>query len=171
MQYCLEQILSKLLFSFFILLFGILTHRFVISVLYLTSFALLRTFGGGAHAKSRLHCAIFSYGISFSVIFFIPYLCTVTPECFFSIAYSISIIYSIFKAPVDTKNKRIAGKNREQMRLKFLLSSLLLTVSYRLFCLLEFIPAYGILSICAMIFCVSLIIGEFQNKKEQKNDI
>lgn len=171
MQYCFEQILSKVLFFFLILIFGIFTHRFVISVLYLTSFALLRTFGGGAHAKNRLLCAVLSYGISLLAILFIPYLCLILPTNVFIFVYSVFIIYSLFRVPVDTKNKRIHEKKREQMRVKFLLSSLLLTIFYCLFYFTEYTTAYGILSICAMIFGISLIIGELQNRKEKVNAI
>ncbi len=171
MQYCFEQVLSKVLFFFFILIFGILTHRFVISVLYLTSFALLRTFGGGAHAKNRLLCAILSYGISLLTIFLTPYLCVLIHPYVFIIIYSIFITYSLFKVPVDTKNKRILGKKRAQMRIKFLFSSILLTIFYYLFYFIEYKAAYGILSICAMIFGISLIIGELQNRKDNSNAV
>ncbi len=171
LQYCFEQVLSKILFSVLILVFGFFSNRFIISVLFLASFILLRSFGGGAHAHNRILCAILSYGISFTVIFCTPYLCLIVPDIFFLVLYSFFIIYSLFKAPVDCKNKRISGRKRQIMHLKYIISALLLTVSFGTFFVLEYKTAYGIISICAMIFGISLIIGELQNRKEKVNAI
>lgn len=170
LQYTLEIILSKFLFSFCIIAFGFFTHRFFISFLYLLTFSMMRSFGGGAHASGRLKCALLSYGIGFAAIFLTPIICNALPNWVLFCMYSVFNIYSLFIAPVDTKNKRITGQKRSRMRYKFLLCSLVLTLLYSVLFLLDYKSAYGIISVCVMIFGISLIIGKLQNRKDFNNE-
>ena len=164
--YCIEQVISKVLFYFCLILFGLLTQRLVAAVLFLFSFVHLKSFGGGGHAATKNQCTFLSYGISFLTIFFTPIICNYIPDILLFLFYFFSIIYPILKAPIDTKNKRFVGKQRQYLRLKFLLFLLLQTAIFSVLYFLNLKSFYGILSICAIIFVISFFIGELQNRKD-----
>lgn len=165
-RYCFEQILSKILFYLCVIAFGIFSRHFTTCVLFLFTFVPLRSFGGGAHASTKARCTFLSYSISFIAISIGPVISNYIPESLLYALYVCSILYPLLKAPVDTKNKRFTKAMQQHLRLKFLLYVLLLTSVFSLMFILNLKSSYGMISICAMIFNISFVIGEWQNRKD-----
>lgn len=169
-QFCLEALLSKLLFIIVILLFGVLTKRIIISLLYISTLAPLRSFGGGAHLSTRLKCNLLSYSISFFSILLCPVICKYTSFELWSILFILFLTYTLFRTPVDTKNKRFKYKLKENLKTKYQQFVLVLSFVFFVLLMLEQIELLGIITICVIIFSIGIIIGTLQNKREFSND-
>lgn len=169
-QYCLEAFLSKSLFIVSVLLFGILTKRVIISLLYILTLAPLRSFGGGAHLSTRLKCNILSYSVSFISILLCPIICKYTSSAFWSIFFILFLTSTLFIVPVDTKNKRFGYKLKKNLKAKYQKFILVLSVVFFVLLIMNQIELLGIITICVIIFSIGIIIGTIQNKREFSND-
>lgn len=169
-QYCLEAFLSKSLFIVSILLFGILTKRVIISLLYILTLASLRSFGGGAHLSTRIKCNILSYSVSFFSILLCPFICKYTSCVFWSILYILFLTYTLFRTPVDTKNKRLKYELKKLLKTRYQQFVLVLSFVFLVLLILKQNELLGIITICVIIFSIGVIIGTIQNKREFLND-
>ena len=168
-QYCFEQLISKLLFVIFLLFFGIITKRYLISIIYLCTIIPLRTLGGGAHASTKRQCILLSYGISIFIIFFTPYISEIINKQQLIIIYFLCLIISIYFAPIDTKNKRLDTKKSNSLRGKFRVLSIILTIIYLLMCYYDIKNPVTTITIAVILFTLSLIVGIIQNRRDTYN--
>lgn len=169
-QYCLEAVLSKFFFIVSVLLFGILTKRVIISLLYISTLAPLRSFGGGVHLSTRLKCNFLSYSISFFSILLCPIICRYTSCAFWGILFILFLTYTLFRVPVDTKNKRFGFELQKHLKTKYHQFVLVLSFVFFVLLMLKQIELLGIITICVIIFSIGIIIGTIQNKREFSND-
>ena len=61
--YCFDFLLDILLFASIIIFIGILSHNFLLSIMYLIILIPLKSIAGGAHATTPFFCGILSYTI------------------------------------------------------------------------------------------------------------
>ena len=135
----LEILITKVFFAIAILIVGLLMKCFFESIVFAISFSMLREYGGGYHAESRTKCLVLSFItlvvalgiIVLNKIFHVLML----PTFILSI---ISVIYILYKAPIDTLNKRLdkdeirvyGNKARILTIIMFLVAVLLLYIRY-----------------------------------------
>ena len=169
-QYCLEAFLSKSLFIVSLLLFGILTKRVIISLLYILTLAPLRSFGGGAHLSTRIKCNIKWKSLSLFSILLCPFICKYTSCVFWSILYILFLTYTLFRTPVDTKNKRLKYELKKLLKTRYQQFVLVLSFVFLVLLILKQNELLGIITICVIIFSIGVIIGTIQNKREFLND-
>ena len=82
--YLFDYLIESLLYDIIVLIFGLLVHRFGITICYLLVTIPIRHFAGGFHANTRLGCTLLSSGDCFSR----SGSCTIYRTC--RAAYSIS---------------------------------------------------------------------------------
>ena len=59
--YLFDYLIESLLYDIIVLIFGLLVHRFGITICYLLVTIPIRHFAGGFHANTRLGCTLLSY--------------------------------------------------------------------------------------------------------------
>lgn len=116
----IEVIVNTTITSIAILLAGILLHNFWGALLFLLCFANVRSYSGGYHSKTRLHC------------FFVTVLCYLSTYalmkgmlCLNDILQTLIITFGIIAtlfvfakyAPIDNPNKRIMDELRQRNRI------------------------------------------------------
>lgn len=135
----LEILITKVFFTITILIVGLLMKCFFESIVFTISFSMLREYGGGYHAESRTKCLVLSFitlvvalgMIVLNNMFHVLML----PTFILSI---ISVIYILYKAPIDTSNKRLdkdeirvyGNKARILTIIMFLVAVFLLYIRY-----------------------------------------
>jgi len=168
--YCLDQLLSQVIFVVIILLFGIIRSEPVVSLIYLICTMTLRTFGGGAHAPSKKLCILFSYGISIITIILSPLLykfISIMPSTLIYIICSLIIWYL---SPISHKNKPLSDSKKIRLHHKCGISFIFITV-FVLLCLITNHKKYLVtITLSVIIVCISSIIGYIQNIREQAHD-
>ena len=104
----LELMITKAIFAIVIVIVGLLMGCFFESVVFAISFSLLREYGGGYHAETRIKCFLLSFitlVVSLGIIILAKNLPVLTLP--FITVSIISAIYILCKAPIDTANKRL----------------------------------------------------------------
>lgn len=166
-EYCIRIILKRCLFVILLLLFGILTNRACVSLLFLLTFIPLRSFCGGMHASTPTICTILSYGIGLAIIFFSPLLGELIPYTVILYFFILFCIPIILFAPVDTKNKRFNLTQIRSLRIKCLFLTLLIGVVFIFLSLVHAQTYCMTLSLCVIICSVSIVIGSLQNRRNR----
>lgn len=104
----LELMITKALFAIIIVIVGLLMECFFESVVFTLSFSILREYGGGYHAESRMKCFILSFltlVVALGLIIFANNFQAITLP--FLIMAIISAVYILCNAPIDTMSKRL----------------------------------------------------------------
>lgn len=107
-SYGLEIIITKAVFIAIIIFLGIITKCLPDVIAFIIAFTVIRQYGGGYHADTRIRCFILSVltlvldivMIKLAELGFISML-------FLIIITLLSIVYIWIVAPIDTKNKRL----------------------------------------------------------------
>ena len=73
-SYALECILNTTITTALILLFGIITHNLILSVIWIFLFSIMRKYIGGYHASSHLKCIISSVFICILTVILSTYI-------------------------------------------------------------------------------------------------
>ncbi len=124
--YGLLAMFSTVINFFLILFIGIIIGLTIETLIYLFSFALLRSYCGGYHSKTQLSCAIdftIIYGLSMAVYCFLP----VEYSMIFSmVAAGFCLILIFLLAPIEHKNRTFEGD--EYIKFRFI--SRIIALSY-----------------------------------------
>ena len=104
----LEIIITKAFFVIVIVIVGLLMQCLFESIIFSISFSMLREYGGGYHAETKIKCFVLSFFtlvVALGIITLMNnFQLLMMPMLIISI---ISVIYILCKAPVDTANKRL----------------------------------------------------------------
>lgn len=139
------------------------------SMAYLFTYAPIRTYAGGFHAKTPLRCYLTSVILIIAVLLIIKYVVWTSFLCYAGLAAGSLLIYLL--APVEDKNKPFTPKEEVYFRKKarvLLVIEILLGV---VFSALDFF----ILSACIVMslntLALMLILGKIKNNILEKREI
>ena len=166
-EYCIRIILKRCLFVISILLFGIITKRFAVSLLFLSTFIPLRSFCGGIHASTPEICSVLSYGMSIAIIFFSSLLGKSVPYIILLCIFILFCIPILIFSPVDTKNKRLDSKQKRFLKTKSCILTIFIIVEFIAFSVFQAQTYYMTLALCVIICSISVVIGFLQNRRFQ----
>lgn len=125
--FCFEVMFFDLLSLITVLVMAVIFGRFIITVIYLLTFSLLRFNAGGFHAKTHLRCYL---TLCLTSLLFIL-LILVIPEgyytgiCVSSTLFSAAIIIKF--APIQHVNRPLSGDEERRSRIKSRIMTLLLS--------------------------------------------
>lgn len=165
-QYCLDYIRDNLVFFLFICIYASVWRRCYAGLLMWGCLFFLRKFCGGIHASTRRLCNFISYGI---IIFAIPstYIFDFIRTYIWIIIYIIASGILLYLLPVDTPHKRLTKETRTRMRFYGMGTYVIITILWLFFLYQHEILYYGMITVCVMIVTISMLLGEYQNRKEQ----
>lgn len=116
--YGIELMLATILNTIVVCAIGIALGRFIETILFLASFAVLRSFGGGYHASTHVKCLLVlvaSFAANMVVLRIVPadYILVT------SLVLQLVSIHLIFKyAPVESENKPLSDKEKQSYKMK-----------------------------------------------------
>lgn len=139
------------------------------TVIFLISFGLLRTFAGGAHAKTFMSCLILNSLITFGTVYLSIWLSFINPIiiCMAIMPFCTLAVY--FYAPSDHENKPVTSK-KQRKRLKtiayiILFSELSLSILFN-----QSLIAFSIFAVCLGILPITYkIMGNRYGTGQQDN--
>lgn len=107
-SYGLEIIITKAVFFAIIIFLGIITKCLPDVIAFIIAFTVIRQYGGGYHADTRIRCFILSVLTLFLDIVMIKLAeLGFISMLFLIIITLLSVVYIWIVAPIDTKNKRL----------------------------------------------------------------
>lgn len=172
--YGLELVLSSFVNGVIALLIAILTKTFFACFFYLIAFIIMRSSGGGFHAKTHLGCCIIS---AFVLCMFVTYI-KICPTSLYTITSVTSMIVTfptlLLFAPLEHENKPLTDTERKRLRQVCLTE---MFISFSFIAILNFINKRIMVSIALGLFtssCSILTAKIFYTVNyilEQKNDI
>lgn len=168
--YGFELLVSSVIETISLLLIGLLTGKFVETVIFIISFSSIRVFSGGYHANSYLKCFIVTIACYLLVLFSADIMLAFPNRTIILIAIItllLSFILFILMSPVKSKGKSILNYKKQKI-----LSIISLCVNAILPIILLTIYQNNILIIVyPTIICVDvLIIIESLKKGDEKNE-
>ncbi len=163
-RYGLEIMITQLIFGVSIAVISLLTKCFFEGLVFTVVYSLIRQYGGGSHAKTRIWCYIrsmFTFVVALIVIKIVGLFSTlVIPLLVLSL---ISVGYIFAAAPVDSENKRLDNdeirvygkKARIIVTIMLLISVILLLLKLNIF---AFSAMTGIITAAVL-----MVIGQIEN--------
>lgn len=164
-EYCIRIILKRSLFVLLLLIFGIITNRIIVSLLFVLTFIPLRSFCGGVHASTPTICSVLSYGISLATIILSPLLGKYVSYDYILCLFILFCIPIILFAPVDTKNKKLNLKQKHSLKIKCVILTILLGIELIVLGTFQAKTYCMTMSLCVIICSISVVIGFFQNRR------
>lgn len=99
---------------------------FTLTIVFLISFGVLRTFTGGSHAKTFLGCLISSNLIAFGTVYLSIWLSFINPMIICVVIMPLCTVIVYLFAPADHENKPVTSK-KQRKRLKTIAYMILFT--------------------------------------------
>lgn len=168
--YGFELLVSSVIETISLLLIGLLTGKFVETVIFIISFSSIRVFSGGYHANSYLKCFIVTVAYYLLVLFSADIMLAFPNRTIILIAIItllLSFILFLLMSPVKSKGKSVLNYKKQKI-----LSIISLCINAILPIILLTIYQNNILIIVyPTIICVDvLIIIESLKKGDEKNE-
>lgn len=130
-EYCINFLTDIILFNVSLIIIGIITKNFLVTLVYIFSLVPLKMFAGGAHANSVKACNIISYCIYFFTLLIQYY---VKIPFFIGIIINLILLFIInIYAPIVHPNKSISKKNYYILKKYCILHSVILILFFLLF--------------------------------------
>lgn len=124
--YGLELILATIVNTFVVCVIGIVMGRFIETILFLASFAILRSFSGGYHASTHVKCLVILV-VAYMINMVLIWMISVEYMLYASLVLQFISIFLIFKyAPVENENKPLNEEERRNYKIKSRILSLVL---------------------------------------------
>ena len=167
--YCFDYFFENMKYDFALLCIGILMQRFLITVVFLLFFNLLRYFSGGYHAANALICNILSYSI-YALLLLGSYFLSYFDKTAYLFPFVICSLIVFVISPVDHPNKKYDSTHRKRAR-KFI--CMLLITEALLFSIL-YSKGYAALlyaiTYSVMVTAMSLLTQSFKNMSNSKKE-
>ena len=162
-RYGIQQGLNILLNIITTIIIGALCGMIFPSIIFLLSYMPLRSFCGGYHAKTHMHCYICSIIMITGILLIAKYF------TFDIIVYEflllISLILIFLLAPIEDRNKALDKDEKRIFRKKSYAIAILEVFIYHIFLIIHFINICKILSIALFSLSILMIIGWLKNLK------
>lgn len=134
-RYGLELLFLKVIFLIVTLFIGALMHSFWECFIFTSLFSGIRSFAGGYHASTRMHCFVQSVLI-FAIVLGVLKLVKIYTVLFFPLLIiSVASVVVIFRfAPLDTVNKIVDEDKisifKKKSRIAMLIEIILAVITY-----------------------------------------
>ena len=162
-RYGIQQGLNILLNIITTIIIGALCGMIFPSIIFLLSYMPLRSFCGGYHAKTHMHCYICSIIMITGILLIAKYF------TFDIIVYEflllISLILIFLLAPIEDRNKTLDKDEKRIFRKKSYAIAILEVFIYHIFLIIHFTNICKILSISLFSLSILMIIGWLKNLK------
>jgi accessory gene regulator B len=170
-RYGLEIMITKMIFAVSITVVGLLMKSFFEGVVFTAAYSLIRQYGGGSHAKTRIMCYIRSMLtfiaalVIIKAVVYMPVL--VVPLSVLSV---ISVVYIFFAAPIDSENKRLdSDEIRVLGRKTRMMAALMLLISVALLLLKFNVFAFSVMTEI-FISAFLMVVGQIENYRSGEDD-
>ena len=165
--YGTELLLSFIISTSIILAIGLITNRFINTIVFLTVFTLLRRFTGGFHANTYLTCKLFTIGTYLAVLLVSEKL-TINHISFLMLSLFGLIIICLW-GPIEHPNKPITDSSKKRFKtLSIILYSILSLLgigTIRLSGTLSSVVCYSLTSVIALMILSILKKGTSNNEE------
>lgn len=162
--YCFEYLFDQIILISTFLLLGLFFGQFEIGLLFLITFYLLRSFGGGIHAPTENICIVSSTAIYLTILFVAPII-TYRFSLLWMLLFLFAILVIITIAPVESPNKPLSILQRRRMRQKCFVCCAAIILCFMFLYTQNLRLYYGTIAICAILVAGSMILGKlvYQN--------
>ncbi len=117
-KYCIEYIGETLFYWFCIFFIGVVSDKFIDTIIFAIMFCILRSCAGGFHASTPRICFLISLAVYGIVVFGFPFIPIMNNRDIF-IFILINYILILCMSPVDNVNKRLSHKKKYNVKLLF----------------------------------------------------
>lgn len=159
-QYGFEQVFSSLLNIATMLLLGIILGKIYQSLVLILSFMALRSYSGGYHANTPLHCyllTVMSISAALSIMKFI------TIDRFICLGLLVlSSVVILLLSPIETKNKPLDEIEKIIYRKKTIIVWSVETCVAIVFIILDITEIHIAITLAQVIISIALIFGNLQ---------
>lgn len=159
-QYGFEQVFSSLLNIATMLLLGIILGKIYQSLVLILSFMALRSYSGGYHANTPLHCyllTVMSISAALSIMKFI------TIDRFICLGLLVlSSVVILLLSPIDSKNKPLDEIEKIIYRKKTIIVWSVETCVAIVFIILDITEIHIAITLAQVIISIALIFGNLQ---------
>lgn len=170
-DYCFEIFLSTVLNGVFLLAAGLISGKFIYTLLFMFSFILFRSVSGGFHANSHIKC-FFTLVCVYAVFLCFLYFASQNILLVFSIVFTLSgSIMIYFLSPMEHPNNPLDDDLRDKLSKKAKWSTVVFSITVILFIVFTkyytavFCLTYGMFSVAVSIVSVKLLSSK---KAEEK---
>ncbi len=171
-RYGLDIMITKFIFTVSIAVVGLLMKSFFEGVVFTAAYSLVRQYGGGSHAKTRIGCYIRSmltFAAALVIINSVGYLPILTVPL--SVLTVASVVYIFFAAPIDSENKRLdSDEIRVYGRKARIMASAMLVVSVILLLLKFNIFAFSAMT-GIIVSAFLMVVGQIENYRSGENKL
>lgn len=169
-RYGLEIMITKMIFAVSIAIVGLLMKSFFEGVVFTAAYSLIRQYGGGSHAKTRIMCYIRSmltFVAALVIIKAVVYMPVLAVPL--SVISVISVVYIFFAAPIDSENKRLDNDEiRVFGRKARIMAALMLLISVALLLLKFNAFAFSVMT-GIFISAFLMVVGQIENYRSGEN--
>ena len=157
----------ELLISFFfstigVLIIGIILGRFLQTLMFLTTFILLRSFTGGYHANTYAVCSLVTFSL-FGVVLILTEFSFV-PLYLYLILGLVGTAIMLLLVPIEHPNKKLSDDQKRKYKVISLVLFLMFTVAGCLFCYFD--SPLGAIVFYTLITDIILLF--FKSRKERR---
>lgn len=165
-QYGFEQVFSSLLNIATMLLLGIILGKIYQSLVLILSFMALRSYSGGYHANTPLHCyllTVMSISAALSIMKFI------TIDRFICLGLLVlSSVVILLLSPIGSKNKPLDEIEKIIYRKKTIIVWSVETCVSIVFIILDITEIHIAITLAQVIISIALIFGKTKNYFEMR---
>lgn len=159
-EYAIYILLSSILHFISVIAFGLIFNLILESIVFYSSFILIRKFAGGYHAKKPTSCYLFSIIATFIILALVKsLLCNVEYFKFHSLISLVAFVCMMFiwiLSPIDTENKPLNVTEKKIYKKIAIIISLIVFISVIIFL---FLGIYNIaLPLLCGLFMSSLVL-------------
>lgn len=159
-EYAIYIVLSSILHFISVIAFGLFFGLMLESIVFYSSFILIRKFAGGYHAKKPTSCYLFSVIVTFTILGLMKLLLC-NNECLklYSVTLFVAFVCMMFiwiLSPIDTANKPLNAAEKKIYKKIAMIISLIVFISVIIF---SFLRIYNIaLPLSCGLFMSSLVL-------------
>lgn len=128
-KFCIDFIIEYITFIMISLILGSLFSLLIPVALFMLVFLLLRSYGGGVHARTHIRCTIYSYLL---IILFIVICLFLLPISLYILSFFTYVLF----APVIPCNKQITSEEHTVFRFKCIITDIIICVVFTI-CMLS----------------------------------
>lgn len=164
--YLFDYIIEQLIFDAIVLIIGVVSGRFIITLCFLAVTIPMRHFAGGFHASTPWMCNILSYGSYILTIIIVPIL---EPYIHPYWAAIYALLWGLILpiAPVDTPNKRLNTEQKSKLLRLCIKTCVIMSVLYLILVLSRQTLYYGAITLCMAESTLGIYIGFAKNRREK----
>lgn len=166
-RYGIQQGLNLALNILTTIVIGALCGMVYPSILFLVCYMPLRSFCGGYHAKTHLHCYIYSVIMITSILLVTKY--AVFNIVLYEILVLISLIIILILAPVEDENKKLDSVEKGVFRKRAYIIAFLEVLLYHIILFTSFTNSCKILSTALFSLSILMIIGSIKNYIQRRH--